>query len=145
MPTTKSISQLETAVGVDNGDLFEIAHPDNGSETGYASNKQSLAAIASHTATQVTHPGLNTTAKTIVGSINEVLQSAGGGVELTATLVAGNTTLTFSNAAITTTATYDFYTSVYGINPSAVSVSAGSLTLTFEAQASDISVKVRIT
>lgn len=141
---TKSISQMTTAAAVDNGDLFEIAHPDQGSATGYASNKQTLAAIADHMATVVNYPSLNTTAKAIVGAINEVLQSAGGGTVLTGTLNAGSTTITFNNAAIETTSTFDFYTDIFGVNPTAVSVSAGSITLTFEAQASDLGVKVRI-
>ena len=145
MPTTKSISQLDSAATVENNDLFEVAHPDSGSATGYASKKQSLAALAGHAATVVSYPTLNTSAKTLVGAVNEVLQSAGGGTVLTATLTAGNTSVTFTNAAITTTATYDFYTDVYGVNPTAVALSSGSLTLTFEAQASDLAVKVRIT
>lgn len=141
---TTSISQLTTAATVDNGDLLEIAHPDAGSATGYSSNKQSLAAIADHMATAVNYPTLNTTAKTTVGAINEVLQSAGGGVELTGTLAAGNTTITFNNAAIETTSTFDFYTDTFGVNPTAVSVSTGSITLTFEAQAAALGVKVRV-
>lgn len=141
---TTSISQMTTAATVDNGDLFEIAHPDGGSATGYASNKQSLAAIADHMATVVSYPTMNTAAKTIVGAINEILQSAGGGVELTGTLAAGNTSITFNNAAIETTSTFDFYTDTFGINPTAVSVSTGSITLTFQAQAAALGVKVRV-
>ena len=76
---TTSISQMTTAATVDNGDLFEIAHPDNGSATGYASNKQSMAAIADHMATAVNYPTMNTTAKTIVGAINELEAGGGGG------------------------------------------------------------------
>lgn len=140
---TTSISQLTTAATVDNGDLLEIAHPDAGSATGYTSNKQSLAAIADHMANAVNYPTLNTTAETIVGAINEVLQSAGG-TELTGTLAAGNTTITFNNAAIETTSTFDFYTDTFGVNPTAVSVSTGSITLTFEAQSNALGVKVRV-
>ena len=67
-----------------------------------------------------------------------------GFTELTATLQAGSVMLIFMNAAITTTATYDIFTDVYGVSPTAVSVTTGELTLTFEAQASNISVKVRV-
>ena len=63
---------------------------------------------------------------------------------ITGTLTAGQTSITFSNAAITTTGTFDFYTDVFGVNPADVTVSTGSMTLTFDEQASDISVKVRI-
>lgn len=76
---TTSISQMNTAATVDNGDLFEIAHPDQNSATGYTSNKQSLAAIADHMATAVNYPTMNTTAKTIVGAINELEAGGGGG------------------------------------------------------------------
>ena len=63
---------------------------------------------------------------------------------LTGTLVAGNTSITLSNSAISSTSTLDVYTDVYGVNPTAISVSSGTVTLTFESQASDLGVKVRI-
>lgn len=72
------------------------------------------------------------------------LGGGGGYVEVTGTLTAGNTTLTLSNAAITTNATYDYYTTVFGVNPIAVVISTGSMVLTFEAQQTNIGVKVRI-
>lgn len=61
---------------------------------------------------------------------------------LTGTLTTGSTTLTLTDNAITTTAMYDFYTDVFGVNPTAVTVSTGSMTLTFEARQSDLNVKV---
>ena len=135
---TTSISQMTTAATVDNGDLFEVAHPDNGSATGYSSNKQSLAAIANHAATQIVYTELTTTSKSLTGAINEV-----AGIVVTGTLLAGNTSITLSDAAIHTTSTIDIYTDTFGINPTAVSVAEGSITLTFDAQANDVAVKVR--
>lgn len=73
----KSISQLDTAAAVSNNDLFETAIPDNGSATGYASKKHSLAAMADHIATTVNYPGLQTTAKALVSAINEAAQAGG--------------------------------------------------------------------
>ena len=67
-----------------------------------------------------------------------------GFTELSSTLTAGQTGLTFNNVAITTASTFDFFTSIYGVSPETVSVSAGELDLTFEAQASNMDVKVRI-
>ena len=69
--------------------------------------------------------------------------------ELTATLTAGSTSLTSSliltgQAAILTTSTIDVYTDTYGISPETVTVATGSVTLTFEAQASDLGVKVKV-
>lgn len=64
--------------------------------------------------------------------------------DVTGTLTAGSTSVTLSNAAITTSSTLDIYTDVYGVNPTDVSVSSGNVTLTFEAQDSNIGVKVRV-
>lgn len=70
--------------------------------------------------------------------------SACGFVEVTGTLLAGTTSLTLSDASITLSSTLDFFTDVYGVSPSDVVVSTGSVVLTFEAQESDVSVKVRV-
>jgi hypothetical protein len=66
-------------------------------------------------------------------------------VDVTGTLVAGQTSITLSNATITTNSTIDYYTNVFGVNPTNVSVVTGAVTLTFDSQASDLGVKVRIT
>ena len=65
-------------------------------------------------------------------------------VEVTGSLSAGTTSITLADASITTSSTIDFFTSIYGVNPTNVSVSTGSVTLTFEAQASNMDVKVRV-
>lgn len=62
----------------------------------------------------------------------------------TVTLTAGNTSVTVSDIAITEDSIFDIYTDTFGVNPTAAAVSTGSLALTFEAQASDVSVKVVI-
>jgi hypothetical protein len=64
--------------------------------------------------------------------------------DVTGTLAAGSTSLVLSDASITTSSTLDIYTDVYGVNPTAVTVSTGSVTLTFEAQQAAIAVKVRV-
>lgn len=66
------------------------------------------------------------------------------GTVLTDTLEAGQTSLTFTDSSITTGAIIDIYTSVFGLAPSAVSVSTGTMTLTFASQGSDVDVKVVI-
>jgi hypothetical protein len=67
------------------------------------------------------------------------------GKELTATLAAGSTTLTFTDASITSDTIVDnVLTSVYGVIPENMTISNGSLTLTFEEQATDVGVKVVI-
>lgn len=67
-----------------------------------------------------------------------------GGVTLTETLTAGSTSVTFTDVSITDSAMYDFYTDVWGVNPTSVSVTNGQLSLTFDSQSSDVSVKVVI-
>ena len=44
----------------------------------------------------------------------------------------GNRTFAFSNAVITTTSVFDFYCDVFGVSPTSVSVSAGSLSVVFK-------------
>ena len=67
-----------------------------------------------------------------------------GFTEVTGLLTSGSTTLTISDASIETTSTIDIYVSTFGIQPTNAVVATGSITLTFLAQASDISVKVRV-
>lgn len=64
--------------------------------------------------------------------------------DVTGTLIAGQTSITLSNVAITTSSTIDYYTDTFGVNPTNVSVVSGSVTLTFEAQSTDLGVKVRV-
>lgn len=71
----------------------------------------------------------------------------GGGsswTDVTGTLTAGNTSITLSDNSILTTSTIDIYTDKFGINPTNVTISTGSITLTFEAQSSNLEVKVRV-
>ena len=66
------------------------------------------------------------------------------GKVLTSTLTAGQTSLTFSDVAIKTTSMFDVYVddSFLGVAPTAISASTGSVTLTFDAQSSDMPVRV---
>ena len=61
------------------------------------------------------------------------------------TLTAGQTSVALTaSKAVAATALIDVFADVYGLNPSAVSVAGAVVTLTFEAQASDVAVAVRI-
>jgi len=76
---------------------------------------------------------------------NGRVYGSGGGsssneVMITATLTAGTTSVTFTNEAITSSAWIDYYTSQFGVNPTSISVSTGSATLTFPANQNDITV-----
>ena len=67
-------------------------------------------------------------------------------IDLTSTLTAGSTSLTFTNAVITTSSTVEVFvdSSFYGVSPLTITLATGSVTLTFDAQASDMPVKVRV-
>ena len=100
--------------------------------------------------TVVANPSGQATAdleKLQVGNDIYGIPSGGGGswTDVTGTLTAGQTSITLSHGNITEDSTFDFYTSIFGVNPTAVSVSSGSITLTFEAQQTNMNVKVRVT
>lgn len=71
---TKSISQLDTQATANETDLFEVAIVDQNSASGYASKKESAAAIADAIVGEYQYPLriTGTTAKTIAGAINEL-------------------------------------------------------------------------
>lgn len=71
---TKSISQLDTQSTANETDLFEVAIVDANSASGYASKKESAAAIADAIVGEYQYPLriTGTTAKTIAGAINEL-------------------------------------------------------------------------
>lgn len=80
--------------------------------------------------------------------IKAVDVGSGGGsswTDLTGTLIAGQTQVVISDAIITTNSTVEPFTDVFGVNPTNMIVTTGSVTLTFEAQQSNVGVKVRIT
>ena len=89
---------------------------------------------------ETTNTNLGTTNTNIANLTTRVTNIEG--VELTSTLTAGATSLTFTNSKITTDSTVDIYSSVYGVNPKTVTLSNGSIAMTFKAQSSDVSVKV---
>lgn len=60
------------------------------------------------------------------------------------TLVAGNTEVTITDERITADSALTCYTSVWGVNPTKVEVSDGSVTLTFYAQSADLEVGVQV-
>lgn len=63
---------------------------------------------------------------------------------LTGTLTSGTTSVTISDTAITTESMIDIYTSVYGVNPTEVTTTNGAITLKFDAQKTDVGVKVKV-
>ena len=66
-------------------------------------------------------------------------------VSLSGTLIAGQTSITFTNSAITTNSTFEFFTDKFGVVPTGATVSSSSIVLTFTAQSSNVGVKVKVT
>lgn len=93
--------------------------------------------VASYVAVNKVYTGLNN--KTIPQAI-----AAAAGVEVTGTLTAGATSLTLSDASITSSSTLEVFTDIFGAWLENMVVSTGSVVLTFEAQSADMSVKVRV-
>ena len=63
--------------------------------------------------------------------------------EVSGTLAAGATSLSLSSVNITTASTIDIYSSIYGVSPTNVTVSAGKVNMTFDAQTVAATIKVR--
>lgn len=99
-----------------------------------ASSKVSAEDIGDFVNTSQTYSGLNTTAKTPVGAINEV-----AGKKLSNTLTAGSTTLTFTDSAITADSLILVFTEG-GLLYNSITTAVGSVVLTFDEQASDVAV-----
>ena len=83
---------------------------------------------------------------TNIQATNVVSEMGGGsgGTLVSGTLTAGQTSITLNNANITSNSWISPYTSVYGVNPTNVVATTGSVTLTFEAQLTDILVGVEV-
>lgn len=76
--------------------------------------------------------------------VTEVNLTDAIGTIITDTLVAGNTSITFTNALITTNSIIIPYADVYGVAPSAITVSVGSCVLTFDARQTNMLVGIQI-
>lgn len=141
--TEKAFSDLDTAGQLDNTDIFAVSKV---SGSGWISAKATLTALATKIATAFNFTSdLQTTAKTLTGAINEVAQGGGGSsyTDVTGTLNAGSTSITLSNAAITTSSTIEVFNDL-DVPYNSKTLSTGSITLTFDAQSSNMSVKVRV-
>lgn len=135
-------SQLPTTVALKDNDILAVSSPDTSTPPVYTSVQSPVSQVAAKIVEDTTFTtSLKTSNKTVAGAINELC-----GVVLIDTLEAGETTLTFTNQAITTNSTLDnIWASVFGIFPTNAVFATGSLTLTFDAQTNDIEIKVRIT
>lgn len=74
---------------------------------------------------------------------NETPSGGSPWIEVKGTLPLGETTITLSNPAITSTSTIDVYTDE-DVSYNSVIPGTGSVTITFDAQVSNLAVKVRV-
>ena len=131
------ISELPSVLTLDINDVAAFVSKDN--QNVDQTMKVKVSEVATKVVNNIEYGALNTSEKKVLGAINEVR-----GTFVTGTLTAGSTSITLSDASITTSSTIDIYVSTFGIQPTNAVVSTGSITLSFLAQASDISVKVRV-
>lgn len=137
----KKLSAFVSTENVGASDLAMVAIVDQQEESGFSSRRVTLANLARCILNVFQFPLLitKTTATTVIGALNEISYK-----ELTGSLTAGSTTLTINDASITTTSTIDIFTDTFGVSPEDVVIDNGSVTLTFEAQSSNLAVKVRV-
>ena len=64
--------------------------------------------------------------------------------ELQGTLTAGQTSITFSDNVINSNRVIDYFPSIYGVVPKSITITSGSAVFTFNEQATDMTLKVRI-
>lgn len=125
-------------------DLLAIAHKDTSSSTGYNSMTVTPNGLGAHAVEDQTFVNMQTTAKTVEGAINELNANKLTVTSVTGTLVAGQTQIVLSNAAITTNSHIEVWANAWGVNPTNVVATNGSVTITFEAQQSDLGVEARV-
>ena len=64
------------------------------------------------------------------------------GTAVQGVLIAGDTSITIESPMIKSDSLIDIYTSVYGLSPTSVASGNGYVTLTFSAQADDVTIKL---
>ena len=78
----------------------------------------------------------------ISGLIKNLEDTKDGKVVLTQNLTAGETTVTFTDSSIGNNSLLEVYTDIYGANPRTMTQSGTTVTVTFKAQASSMTVKL---
>ena len=79
-----------------------------------------------------------------IDTINDLLNLIYGSMDASVegTLTAGETTITFTNSAITDDTSIEVYTDTFNVAPESVEVSDGSITIKFAQQETDLGVRV---
>lgn len=131
------ITRLPIASPLSISDLLYIAIPNALSPTGFSLCKVTSSELADYMLNQIQYATrLDTTHKTVFGSINEV-----AGKKLTNTLTAGSTSLTFTDSAIVDPSLILVFAEG-GLLYNSITTAVGSVVLTFDEQASDVAVTI---
>lgn len=110
----------------------------------FITDGQTVACYADEVVYDNTTSGL--TADTVQEAIDKLVQSGSGWKDLTGTLAAGQTSIQFHDSSITSSSTVQVFvdSAFYGVVPTSITVITGYVTLGFDAQSSNMPVKVRI-
>lgn len=146
--SVKKISELDQAVELYNGCCFPIVQNDTTKRVTFQTMRQEIAdseEMAAKLATKVSvEAGKGLSTNDFTTAEKTKLANIEMYKEVSGTIAVGGTSITLSDAAITTSSTIDIYTDAWGVNPESLSVSNGSVTITFEARESVLGVKVRV-
>lgn len=144
------ISQMIPADSINSNTLFESAIPDG---IIYITRKVTLNQISEYINKIQTFIELTTTSKTVVGGINELVTAIQGltqavqalqGETVTGTLLAGQTSLTLNATSIPEGSDIVTSTSIFGVTPKSQIVVDNNIVMEFNAQSTDLGVKVVI-
>lgn len=134
------ITELPSLIALNLTDALALASKDSNNDD--LTVKILISELAAELAEEISYANLNTSSKKLVGAINEV--ASGAYTEVTGTLTAGSTSITLSDASITSSSFIQVFAGNGNINYTSISVATGSVTIGFLAQASDMTVTVRV-
>lgn len=137
----RSLSEFPSTNSVPVGSLIFLSLEDQEATTGYSSYKVLSEKLAQEFLSGYSFPLLlDTTAKNAIGAVNE-LAARPTFVQLTGTLTAGQTSVTISSAAILDTSKIQVFTDpLIPVVDAVVPSGGGSIELTFEEQANNVSI-----
>ena len=138
-----TLSDLTAAADLPAGTLFYVAVENQQSETGYDSLKITSEIVGSKLLSAYNFPALfDTTAKNAAGAVNELAARPTPTIA-TGTLTAGQTSVTISNAAILDNSVIQIFTDpLIPVLSAVVPSGGGSITITFDEQASNVGITI---
>lgn len=144
--TVTNTGLIKAVLGVNDLTDVTITSPTNGQVLKYNSSASrwengSLGTAANKNSTNAVTSGSTDLVES--GAVyTELAKKENAAKVLTSTLSIGATSITFSDASITTSSILDVYADLYGIAPTDITVTTGQAVLTFDAQTVAVSVKL---